>query len=71
MIPVPPLDGYKILTGILPDFWTPILAPLERYGFMILILLLFIGGRLGDSMISGMIDPVQRVLTRIVYVGLL
>jgi Zn-dependent protease len=71
MIPVPPLDGYKILTGILPNFWTPILAPLERYGFMILILLLFLGGRDGDSMISGMIDPVQNLLTRIVYVGLL
>jgi Zn-dependent protease len=71
MIPVPPLDGYKILTGILPNFWTPILAPLERYGFMILILLLFLGGRVGDSMISGMIDPVQNLLTRIVYVGLL
>jgi Zn-dependent protease len=71
MIPVPPLDGYRILTSILPNFWAPLLAPLERYGFMLLFLLLFIGGRVGDSMIGGMIDPVQNLLTRIVYVGLL
>jgi Zn-dependent protease len=72
MIPVPPLDGYKILTGILPDFWTPILRPLEQYGFLVLIMLLFIGrGFGGGSVISGMIDPVQRLLTEIVYIGLL
>jgi Zn-dependent protease len=71
MIPVPPLDGYRILTSILPNFWAPLLAPLERYGFMLLFLLLFIGGRVGDSMVGGMIDPMQNLLTRIVYVGLL
>src|SRR5699024_4904760 len=38
-IPIPPLDGHKILMGLLPDFWRPVLAPLEQYGFMILILL--------------------------------
>lgn len=71
MIPVPPLDGYRILTSILPNFWTPILQPLERYGFMLLFLLLFIGGRVGGSVIGGMIDPVRDTLTRIVYTGLL
>ena len=72
MIPVPPLDGYKILTGILPNFWTPVLRPLEQYGFMILILFLFIGrGFGGGSLLSGMIDPVRDALTRLVYVGLL
>lgn len=71
MIPVPPLDGYRILTSLLPNFWAPILAPLERYGFMLLFVLLFIGGRVGGSVISGMIDPVQDLLTRVVYTGLL
>ena len=70
MIPVPPLDGHKILMGLLPSFWTPILAPLERYGFMILILLLFIGGRVGGSIIGGMIDPVENTLIRVVFFGL-
>jgi len=70
MIPIPPLDGHKILTGILPAFWYPVLAPLERYGFLILILLLFIGGRAGSSIVGGMIDPVRDTLTRLVFVGL-
>ncbi len=71
MIPVPPLDGYRILTSILPNFWTPILQPLERYGFMLLFLLLFIGGSVGGSVIGGMIDPVRDLLTRVVYAGLM
>jgi Zn-dependent protease len=72
MIPVPPLDGYRILTGILPNFWTPVLRPLEQYGFLLLILLLFIGrGVGGGSVIAGMINPVREALTRLVYAGLL
>lgn len=72
MIPIPPLDGYKILTGILPDFWTPILRPLEQYGFMILILFIFVGGRLGGgSVFSAMIGPVYDGLLRLTLVGLL
>jgi Zn-dependent protease len=71
MIPVPPLDGHKILMGLLPSFWVPILAPLERYGFMILIILLFVGGQLGGSVIDGMIDPVENALYRVVFYGLL
>ncbi len=70
MIPVPPLDGHKILTGILPAFWYPVLAPLERYGFMILILFLFIGGRAGTSILGGMIDPVQNALFHFLTMGI-
>lgn len=67
MIPIPPLDGHKILMAILPDFWTPVLAPLERYGFMILLALLFIGGSAGYSVIGGMIGPVQDALIRLMF----
>lgn len=72
MIPIPPLDGYKILTGILPKFWTPVLRPLEHYGFMVLILFIFIGNRLGGgSIFTAMISPVYDGLQRIVFYGLL
>ncbi len=64
-IPLPPLDGYKIMVGILPKFWTPILAPLERYGFLILFAVFFLGGRFGSSLTSEMIDPVRQLLWRI------
>lgn len=71
MIPIPPLDGYKILTGILPNFWTPILRPLEQYGFMVLFLFIIVGNQLGaGSVLSAMINPVYTGLHRIVYAGL-
>jgi Zn-dependent protease len=70
MIPIPPLDGHKILMGILPGFWTPLLAPLERYGFLVLMLLYFIGGQLGSSIVGGVTGPVQRAIYDLVYVGL-
>jgi Zn-dependent protease len=65
MIPIPPLDGSKILMGILPSFWTPILAPLERYGFLVLLVLILIGGA-GSSLLNGMIGPVYALLVNIV-----
>ena len=43
LIPIPPLDGSKILMSVLPDGAQRSLAGLERYGFAILILLLFTG----------------------------
>lgn len=65
MIPLPPLDGSKILMGLLPNFWTPILAPLERYGFMVLLLLILIGGP-GRQLLNAMIAPVYNALLNVV-----
>lgn len=65
MIPIPPLDGHKILTGLLPNFWYPILAPMERYGFLILFVLFFISGRIGDSITAAMIVPIRDLLFRV------
>ncbi len=42
-IPVPPLDGSKILAGILPRRYSHLIYNLERYGFLILLLLVFTG----------------------------
>jgi Zn-dependent protease len=71
MIPIPPLDGFNILTGILPEFWAPVLQPLAQYGFMILILLFFIGGQIGGSIVDSLINPVRDSLTNIMYSGLI
>lgn len=46
LIPIPPLDGSKILFGALPNKWVVKLAPLQSYGNIILIVLL-ISGMLG------------------------
>lgn len=65
LIPIPPLDGSKILTGILPNFWYPFLAPLERYGVIVLIVLIMLGGfggGIGPSILSAMYSPVYNLL---------
>lgn len=43
MIPIPPLDGSRILSGILPNRWSYYYNRLERYGFIILLLMLMTG----------------------------
>jgi Zn-dependent protease len=42
LLPVPPLDGSRILAFFLPYRYTYILDYLEQYGFMILILFIFL-----------------------------
>jgi Zn-dependent protease len=41
LIPIPPLDGFAILAGILPERYLPQLRVMEQYGTIILVLLLF------------------------------
>ncbi len=43
LIPIPPLDGSKILMGIAPGRTQYVLARLEPYGFFIIIGLLYLG----------------------------
>jgi Zn-dependent protease len=68
MIPLPPLDGSRILIALLPPFWRPVLAPLERYGVPILILLLIFGRGIGSEIIRGITNPVLGLLVNI-FVG--
>jgi Zn-dependent protease len=42
MLPLPPLDGGRVAVGLLPRFLALPLARLERYGMVILLLLLFV-----------------------------
>ncbi len=55
MIPVPPLDGSKVLAGILPRQYDHIFLQLEQYGMLILMLLLFTG------VIGRILMPVARI----------
>jgi Zn-dependent protease len=41
LLPIPPLDGSRILTGVLPNYWAWKYNQLERYGFIILLILLY------------------------------
>lgn len=71
MIPIPPLDGHKILTGLLPDFWYPILAPMEQYGFAILLLLIFLPNFLpGLNVFSAAAGPLVTFLLNYLAPGI-
>lgn len=43
LIPIPPLDGSKILMGFLSERWQYSLSRLEPYGFFVIIGLLYLG----------------------------
>lgn len=63
LIPVPPLDGYRILTGILPPEMSFRLRPLEQYGFLILIGLIFFLPLLGVDVLGFLVaGPSQFVM---------
>lgn len=51
-LPIPPLDGSRILMGILPENLTKAYASFERYGFIIILILAFTG------ILSKMIFPI-------------
>ncbi|MGW8192623.1 MAG: site-2 protease family protein [Desulforhopalus sp.] len=51
-LPIPPLDGSRIITGLLPDKMATSYLQLERYGFIIILILAFSG------MLSRVILPV-------------
>ncbi|UCZ57870.1 site-2 protease family protein [Desulfurispirillum indicum] len=44
LIPIPPLDGGRILVSLLPDRQAYQVARIEPYGFFIILALLFFGG---------------------------
>lgn len=41
LLPIPPLDGSRVLSGILPNYWAWQYNRLERFGFIILLALLY------------------------------
>jgi Zn-dependent protease len=54
LLPFPPLDGSKVLETFLPDSLQPVLAVLEQYGFLILIVLMYLG------VFSAIINPIME-----------
>jgi len=43
LIPIPPLDGSKVLASFLPEEWTFELFKLERWGFFLVLIFLYLG----------------------------
>jgi Zn-dependent protease len=60
LLPIPPLDGFKILAGLLPPSQANIINTLEQYGLIILLILLFTG--VISEILSVIILPVFSLL---------
>jgi Zn-dependent protease len=63
LLPFPPLDGSKVLSTFLPASMQPTLDLLEQYGFMILILLMYMG------VISAIMYPVRIAVYYLLIFG--
>lgn len=56
LLPVPPLDGSKVVAGILPPKMRDVYVGLERYGIFIIIALLYLG------ILDQVIVPLYRII---------
>ncbi len=63
LLPVPPLDGSKVLYSVLPASAHGTLEALERFSFIILIGLMYFG------VISAIIAPVRRLVVFFLLLG--
>ena len=61
LLPIPPLDGSKVLAGILPDQLATVLLSLERFGFMFIILILFFF----NGVINNFVLPISQTILRL------
>jgi Zn-dependent protease len=63
LLPFPPLDGSKILETFLPASMQPILEILERFGYLILMVLIYVG------FFSAIIGPVMELVSYLLFLG--
>ena len=65
LLPFPPLDGSKILETFLPASAQPILALMEQYGFVILMVLIYVG------FFGAILRPIMNVVYDLLFLGVL
>ena len=68
LIPIPPLDGSRLLYHLLPPDLAASYARLERYGFIILIGIIFLGQFTGVNLLWLYMDPLLRIFS-LIFVG--
>ncbi len=68
LIPIPPLDGSKVLSYILPSRIGFYFMELERYGFYLLLIIIVMGNLLGMPVLFWIINPFVSFFYRL-FVG--
>ncbi|MCR4398249.1 MAG: site-2 protease family protein [Firmicutes bacterium] len=59
ILPIPPLDGAKVLAGVVSDEMASIMEQVERYGPLLLVLLVS----------TGIVDPLLNAIERLAMTG--
>lgn len=68
LIPVHPLDGFKVLGGLLPHNWYRDWYSMQRYGMLILLLLIVPFN--GQSIVSRLVFPAAEYITNLLLPNL-
>ena len=66
LIPVPPLDGSRIVAGLVPDTWNHGYEQFERIGPMLLLGLVLLASVTGVSVLGKIIMPVANPVFKLV-----
>jgi Zn-dependent protease len=61
LLPFPPLDGSKVLDTFLPASMRPVMEMLEQYGYLILMVLIYVG------VFSAILRPIMRIVFYLLY----
>ena len=64
LLPFPPLDGSKILETFLPESARSMLAFMEQFGFIILMMLIYVG------FFSAIMRPVMSLVVYLLFLGM-
>jgi Zn-dependent protease len=63
LLPIPPLDGSKVLQSILPESFESGLEALEKFGFILLFIAVFTG------VLSAIFNVVMPIAIALVFIG--
>ena len=70
LLPIAPLDGFKVALGVLPRAVAEPFARLEPYGVFILLGLVFLGSWIpGPSVLQRVVEPMMKVLGFVAFGG--
>jgi Zn-dependent protease len=67
LIPIPPLDGSRVLYAIMPDFMRRILEQMERWGIMVVFVLVMVFGAVLGPFMRGAMTWILGVFEWIVW----
>ncbi|MBN1250371.1 MAG: site-2 protease family protein [Anaerolineae bacterium] len=66
LLPIPPLDGSKVLAGVAPPPVADFLDSLAPYASYILIFVLFFLPQMGIDIVGALVAPLQRFLFQVI-----